>query len=288
MKNEIPTNFAYHDYLRQVLKKDNTSPLNIFTEDDFRKVPALTYPYRSYFYVVGLLHDGKCKIKIGPSEYIMQPRSLTLVGPGISRMWVQNDWSAANTTLFFTPDVFEKPFYNNFLIDFGFFKPGAKHVLDLEQNAYEEINKLITMIRSYETKAVRAAALYLLLEQINLLYAGYVREQDTLTPGNKILMDFNQLLQENFHEQKDVHFYADRLNVSPKQFSEIVKRETGKTAKRHIEDYVMFEAKSLLKQTEMSIKEIVYWLGFEDPSYFNRIFKSKENCTPAQYRQQGK
>jgi AraC-like DNA-binding protein len=49
---------------------------------------------------------------------------------------------------------------------------------------------------------------------------------------------------------------------------------------------VLFEAKSLLKQTPMSVKEIVYWLGYEDPSYFNRVFKSKVGLTPLQYREQ--
>ena len=67
---------------------------------------------------------------------------------------------------------------------------------------------------------------------------------------------------------------------------EILKNETGRSAKQIIEEFLMFEAKSLLKQTQMSIKEIVFWLGYEDASYFTKYFKSKEGITPLNYRNQ--
>jgi AraC family transcriptional regulator, transcriptional activator of pobA len=76
------------------------------------------------------------------------------------------------------------------------------------------------------------------------------------------------------------------LNLTPKNLSEILKNETGLSAKQVIEEFLMFEAKSLLKQTQMSIKEIVYWLGYEDASYFTKHFKNKEGITPLNYRNQ--
>lgn len=282
---QAPTHFAYHDYLRKVLNTEPASPLNILTEKEFRQVPPITYPYRSYFYAVGLLHSGRCRIQIGPAEYVMKQRSLTLVGPGISRMWLENDWSAANTTLFFTPEVFQKPFYNNLLLDFQFFQPAARHVINLQSGVYEELVEMINLVKRYDSIKMRAACLFLLLQRIDAIYHEQTDDRESRRAAAAgVVQEFYKVIQENFHHQKEVAFYADCLHISPKKLSAIIKQETGKTAKQQIDDFVLFEAKSLLRQTAMSIKEIVYWLGLEDPSYFNRMFKAREHCTPLEYR----
>jgi AraC family transcriptional regulator, transcriptional activator of pobA len=66
--------------------------------------------------------------------------------------------------------------------------------------------------------------------------------------------------------------------------SETIKVITGKSAKKRIDETLILEAKSLLRQTHMSIKEITYWLGFEDDSYFVKFFKHSEGMTPNAYR----
>jgi AraC-like DNA-binding protein len=109
---------------------------------------------------------------------------------------------------------------------------------------------------------------------------GLLSRQETL------LRDFDALLQKHYLENKDVAFYAQKLNLTPNHLSETIKSVTGKSAKKRIEEALIFEAKSLLRQTQMSIKEITYWLGFEDDSYFVKFFKQAENITPNAYRLQ--
>ena len=79
-------------------------------------------------------------------------------------------------------------------------------------------------------------------------------------------------------------FYARSLNITPKYLSEVLQVELGKSAKAFIDEFVLMEAKSLLKQTTMSIQEICHCLGFEDASHFTKSFKKLAKITPTEYR----
>jgi AraC family transcriptional activator of pobA len=81
-----------------------------------------------------------------------------------------------------------------------------------------------------------------------------------------------------------VAYYATNLNITPKYLSEVLQVALGKPAKVFIDEFVVMEAKSLLKQTTMSIQEICHCLGFEDASHFTKSFKKLAKITPTEYR----
>lgn len=288
MIGQQPHNFDYHEYLKKILGTDKQgNSLFIATEKDFEKANKLDFPYRSYFYVFGLFHEGNRKMKIGINEYDLKAKTLTMVGPGIVRHWKDSNWNLSCHTFLFQADFFQKPFSDNFLIDYPFFKPAANHSINLNDNDYEKVQEFIKLSQLYKNdKKVAQGILFSFLEFINQIYAVATTVEGNLSRNQKTTKDFNQLLNKNFQEQKDVAFYAQKLNLSPKNLSEILKNETGLSAKQGIDEFVMFEAKSLLKQTQMSVKEIVYWLGYHDTSYFTKHFKSKEGITPLDYRNQ--
>lgn len=283
-----PHNFEFHQYLKKVLHSESfDSSLFIATEKDFANSPIIDYPYRSYFYVVGLMHHGNDKIKIGFSDYELTDKTLSFVGPGIVRQWESNDWNAANHTVFFKADLFQKPFYSNFLIDYTFFKPGAYHALQLSDEEYEiAFDFLKLMDKNSGNQGMLTGLLFSYLQFIDQLYDAAVQGMSEDSSKHKMSNQFSQLLHDNYQKEKEVNFYADQMNITPKYLSEILKKEVGKPAKQLIDDFILMEAKSLLKQTDMSVKEILYWLGYEDPSYFSKLFKSKIGITPAQYRTQ--
>jgi AraC-like DNA-binding protein len=286
MTGQKPHNFEYHKYLQKILGAGQTATsFFIATEKDFAKGDIIDYPYRSYFYAVGLMHQGDCKIKIGINEYEIKNKTLSLVGPGIVRQWTKNDWKATNHTIFFKADFFYQPFYNNFLIDYPFFKAGANHCFTLTDADYSKACELIQLLQTHsENKKVKQGLFFAYLEFISSIYSVVSKGISNSTRTQNISNQFSNLLNTYYQEQKDVTFYADKLSLSSKNLSEILKKETGLSAKQSIEAFIIFEAKSLLKQTQMSIKEIVFWLGYEDPSYFTKLFKSKEGITPLEYR----
>jgi AraC family transcriptional regulator, transcriptional activator of pobA len=288
MKQQQPHNFEYNDYLKKILGNTNKeASLFIATEKDFEKGSELAYPYRSYFFVFGLFHEGNRKMKIGVNEYDLKAKTLTMVGPGIVRQWMDSNWDFRCHTFFFQPAFFEKPFSDKFLLDYPFFKPAANHSLELNDKDYEKVNEFIKLLELHRTdKKITQGLLFAFLEFINQMYAVETSIEANLSRNQKTAKDFNELLNKNFQEIKDVAFYAQQLNLTPKNLSEILKNETGLSAKQVIDEFLMFEAKSLLKQTQMSIKEIVYWLGYEDASYFTKHFKNKEGIAPLAYRNQ--
>jgi AraC family transcriptional regulator, transcriptional activator of pobA len=288
MTGQQPHNFDYHDYLKKILGSEkNETSLFIATEKDFEKGSELDFPYRSYFFVFGLFHEGNRRMKIGINEYDLKAKTLTMVGPGIVRHWKDSKWGFPCHTFFFQADFFEKPFSDNFLMDYPFFKPAANHSLDLNDADYEKVQEFIQLLEAHRSdKKIAQGLLFAFLEFVNQIYAVATTVEGSLSRNQKTTKDFNQWLNKHFQEHKEVTFYAQKLNLTPKNLSEILKNETGLSAKQMIDEFMMFEAKSLLKQTQMSIKEIVYWLGYEDASYFTKYFKTKEGITPLAYRNQ--
>ena len=106
----------------------------------------------------------------------------------------------------------------------------------------------------------------------------------TFSVREKLANDFKALLSKFFLEKKDVAFYAQRLHVTPKHLSDVLLEETGQSAKTLINDHIFFEARSLLRQTSMPVKEICHCLGFSDAANFIRAFKKREGITPQAYR----
>jgi AraC-like DNA-binding protein len=83
-----------------------------------------------------------------------------------------------------------------------------------------------------------------------------------------------------------VNYMATQLNLSPKYLSDLLKQETGKTALELIHLYVISEAKNMLVSGDLSISEIAYRLGFENPPYFSRLFKKEVGISPREFQNQ--
>ena len=95
---------------------------------------------------------------------------------------------------------------------------------------------------------------------------------------------FIRLVTEYYAEERSVSFYAGRLCLTPKYLSKLVKEATGKSAPDWISDFVILEAKNMLKYSDMPIKEIVSRLNFTNMSAFHKFFKARTGITPAKYR----
>ena len=81
-------------------------------------------------------------------------------------------------------------------------------------------------------------------------------------------------------------YCADRLCLSPNYFGDLIKRETGKTAQEYIQLELINMAKERILDTDKTISEIAYGLGFQYPQHFSRLFKKCVGCTPNEYRLQ--
>lgn len=101
----------------------------------------------------------------------------------------------------------------------------------------------------------------------------------------KLVFDhFLQLVTDNHTSRRNMAFYADKLCLTPKYLSKLVKNVSGRSAPEWIDSFVILEAKNMLKYSEISIKEIVYKLNFPNQSVFYKFFKAHTGLTPSEYR----
>lgn len=102
--------------------------------------------------------------------------------------------------------------------------------------------------------------------------------------NNEYFKAFMDALSHHYMQQRSVGFYAAQLHLTPKYLTTIIRRTTGRTAIEWIDDYVVLEAKNLLKYSSMSIQEVAYCLNFPNQSFFGKYFKNHTGMTPSAYR----
>lgn len=115
-------------------------------------------------------------------------------------------------------------------------------------------------------------------------YLHKLTDKDTKTRSEIIMEDFLKLVQKHFKQQRSLEFYADKLCFTSKHLSASVKNCTGKSARHWIDDYVILEAKRLLKSTNMPVQQISDELNFPSQSFFGKYFKREVGMPPKQYR----
>lgn len=102
----------------------------------------------------------------------------------------------------------------------------------------------------------------------------------------EIFSTFKNMLENEYVNTRNSKAYASKLLISYKFLNDVVKQLTGKTVKAFIDDFVTIEIKRYLVSTSLSVKEISYKTGFEEPANMTKFFKKNTNTTPLKFRQQ--
>jgi AraC-like DNA-binding protein len=109
---------------------------------------------------------------------------------------------------------------------------------------------------------------------------------DLVSMDQDFFRNFSRLVNIHYKEKHSVADYADLLNLAPKTLSNKFHKLNLENPNEMIKNRIVLEAKRLLLYSELTIKEIAYQLGYEDPAYFNRIFTQKSGKTPAAFRKE--
>jgi AraC-like DNA-binding protein len=128
----------------------------------------------------------------------------------------------------------------------------------------------------------------LLLEIDAIFEMRHVRVEKTFSRKEHVNNHFLNLLSHHFLQERTVMFYAELLNITPKYLTEVTKEITGKTAGELIDDRVILEAKVLLKNVDLPIKQIADILNFSDQFFFSKYFKNFTGFSPSAYRNNDK
>lgn len=162
-------------------------------------------------------------------------------------------------------------------------------VLQLSSAEFRHVSNISKQIREeyaagkpYYERIIRSHMQALMLFLLRI-YQDHNPEMDMSTLPEH-LISFMQLIKERCTEHLTVEQYAEKLNISAKHLIDLSKKHTGKTPLQHIREYMITEAKRLLYNTALSVKEIAYKLNFDEPANFSKYFKSVSGYTPLAYR----
>lgn len=277
--------FNLYEYLKEQQRQYMSVPYLLADRDTYKDA-RVRFPFRTFTYGIGITYSGKPEqFKIGSADYEVGAGSLTTIGPGIVSHWM-GDYTAIHDTIYFTDELFANSLRASFLKSLPFFMPGGNHVLSLPDEQVKKITALFHTIKTFsDDRDIITGLVYALLQLIKKYHNLQHQHMPAAASHQEhIATRFRQLLPQHFAEQKDVTFYAAQLHITPKYLSEVLLAQLGKPAKSLIDGYIAMEAKSLLRQTTMSVQEIAYALGYEDGSYFVKAFKKWEGLTPAAYK----
>lgn len=101
---------------------------------------------------------------------------------------------------------------------------------------------------------------------------------------NSIVERFIELVHQHYREERQIGFYADKLCITPKYLSKLVKENTGRSAGDWIESHVILDARAMLQSSDMTIQQIATSLNFPNQSFFGKYFKRATGLSPKQYR----
>lgn len=251
----------------------------------------------SDLYMVSLKeHD--CGMQYGRSHYDFEEGVLVFYEPGQVVAQTeqvveeeQNGWM-----LFFHPDLIRKSALGKKIKDYSFFSYDvneALHLSDAEKNIlYDTVQK----IENEYNQNIDGHTQELIISHLDVLlnYSNRYYERQFNTRSNshkdvvsqfadelKTYVNSNQLKQEGI---PSVKYFAEKVHLSPNYLSDLLKNETGKNVKDHVNSALIDEAKTRLLSSEDSVSEIAYQLGFNYPHYFTRMFKLHTGHTPNSYR----
>ena len=149
------------------------------------------------------------------------------------------------------------------------------------EQVFRELQDTSNMFRRETARALLVALLY---KVCNIYGAQIIEQQPTGNRKEEIFTQFLKILSDNFRQHRDVAWYAEQMYVTPKYMSTVVKQVSGQSANEWIQNYVIQEAKLLLKTSKLSIQQIAYQLNFPSQSFFGKYFKHATGVSPSNYR----
>lgn len=250
-------------------------------------------------YALFLKGIKSCDIKYGRKNYDYQEGTIVCFAPGqaVSVEMLNDEVRPEVYGIVFHPDLIRGTSLGKTIKDYTFFSYAVNEALHLSDQEKEIVMDCLHKISielehaiDKHSKALIAMNIELLL---NYCMRFYERQFITRSVDNKdALTKFEQLLDDYFRDNEHmpeglptVKYFADKICLSSNYFGDMVKKETGKTPQEHIQDKIIELAKGYIVETDETVSQIAYSLGFQYPQHFCRLFKRRVGCTPNEYRQ---
>ncbi len=267
----------------------------------FEGFPAIEIPHEIRFtfdfYTITIKENCTCKSKYGQTMFDFDDGVMSFFAPK-QVSGVEPDFypPTGGWLLIFHPDLLRNYPLGQKIKDYGFFDYSVAEALILSEKEQESIYGIFANISKEYNLPIDNFSQDVIISQLDLLltYSNryYHRQFITRkTPNSDLLTKAEAILNECFAGNKieieglpTVTLLAEKLHLSPKYLSEMLRIYTGKTAQQHIHERLIEKAKEKLSATNLSVSEIAYELGFAHSQSFSKLFKSKLKMSPLEFR----
>ncbi|MFK7784682.1 MAG: helix-turn-helix domain-containing protein [Crocinitomicaceae bacterium] len=255
-------------------------------------------------YQIVLKPSDDCgNIQYGKNSYDYEEGTLVFTSPGQVISFEDGEASDANENstegwvLAFHPDLIRKSPLVEKISQYSFFDYEVHEALHLSDDERQTIEELLEKIVKEYSQNLDRHSQNLIVSNIELLldYCSRFYDRQFYTRANlnsDVVSKFERLLKEYYTSEKlsemgipTVGYCAKELNLSSNYLSDMLKKETERSAQEHIHSFIIDKAKNSLLSTTESISGIGYGLGFEHPQHFSNLFKAKTGMSPRAYRQ---
>ena len=260
--------------------------LHRFDSHVINHVPVC-YAHQDDYYVLGLLAQGRACGIIDFKELQLTAGDVFLIKPGQVHRFVNSEdaegWLLIADSKFVGDE--EKCIFDNFSLSASSFKIDEKRKEELRQMAIL-LEHRVNDVKEQQANAVVAHLVEAFIAVIAEAIQEHNSQHTSLSPRHvEIVLLFRKLLAEHLSKNRQPSYYASLLNISTVYLNEVVKRVTGMSTALYIKGEVVLQAKRLLCNTTLSVKQLADRLGFDDEAYFSRLFSKATGVSPVAFRQ---
>jgi AraC family transcriptional regulator, transcriptional activator of pobA len=255
-------------------------------------IPGNKYPRSKDAFEVIIVNSGTLDIEIDNKVHSLSKYSLVYLPPNTSFSIKSSDTKLRGYIM-----MFSNIFVESLQVPMVTNKNSPFVRQSLSEDIQYSINQIFMLIKDEISNQEHIFRKEKLLSLVSILFIDLLNvfvKSNSLFPAFissgetgrkvKISRDFFGLVKEYSREQRQVGFYADKLCITPKYLTLLLKQSTGKSANEWITNAVIAEAKSLLRNSGNSIKEVAYTLNFANQSFFGKYFKKIVGTSPKDYQ----
>ena len=271
--------------------------LNDTIDDEWpRKVKNFpTLPAKMRFTAIFLCLNGEARTRVSGNEYVIRANDVFMISLGniAEKLSISNDFKAISVSIMPDSSLMKFTYSSTRFLRESLYEPSILNLTPEESRRMVSFFSTVKNIILYESDLFKREA----LEGASIMLASYLsariankNNKDIIQPvtkwrSNELLRRFLIEVSQNYTFERSVQFYAKRLFISPKYFAQMIYKESGKHAKDWIRDFVIKDAKTMLKSGNYTIQEVSETLHFANQSFFGKYFKEAVGCSPKAYKE---
>ncbi|WKL49245.1 AraC family transcriptional regulator [Flavobacterium pectinovorum] len=302
-KKDMTTKTLYDLYIELGVSVDMLDPkagIAVVNLNDVGfELPYKSPPFRPNYFSFLFVKKGSGQYTIDDHDFTAEPGSIYFTNPSNYRTF---EWNAIEEVylICFDETFLKENVHQDVFNEFSFLLTETIQPKILNIEFYNQIEQLYLLIHKeylgtsrYKYRTIGSLFVVLLIKIKEFFWEDY----NPIYEGNRssqIVKDFKRTLEQHYRDLSSgktqvvfrVQDYANAQNLHPNYLSTVIKTKTGKPIATWIADKTISEAKSLLQNSTVSIKEIAYLLGFSEAAHFSNYFKKHTNTSPVLYRKE--